>query len=213
MNKYFDTFYDWWKNIDKTIFLIISLLFSLGLFFSLVSTSIIASDKLNTNSYYFFLKHLIFVLIGIFLILFLSLLDQKILIRLSVVLFVITFISLFLVPLIGVEVKGSKRWLDIGSLPRFQPIETLKPFFVIVISLIISLEKKKSLYKISPEFSHISANYNFTLISTRLRTNIINNICLACHYFCFRNKFITFHNFIISCGFINSIFSLFGAKV
>ena len=142
MNKYFDTFYDWWKNIDKTIFLIISLLFSLGLFFSLVSTSIIASDKLNTNSYYFFLKHLIFVLIGIFLILFLSLLDQKILIRLSVVLFVITFISLFLVPLIGVEVKGSKRWLDIGSLPRFQPIETLKPFFVIVISLIISLEKK-----------------------------------------------------------------------
>ena len=141
MNKYFDTFYDWWKNIDKTIFLIISLLFSLGLFFSLVSTSIIASDKLNTNSYYFFLKHLIFVLIGIFLILFLSLLDQKILIRLSVVLFVITFISLFLVPLIGV-VKGSKRWLDIGSLPRFQHIETLKPFFVIVISLIISLEKK-----------------------------------------------------------------------
>ena len=54
MNKYFDTFYDWWKNIDKTIFFIISLLFSLGLFFSLVSTSIIASDKLNTNSYIFF---------------------------------------------------------------------------------------------------------------------------------------------------------------
>ena len=142
MNKYFDTFYDWWKNIDKTIFLIIGLLFSLGLFFSLVSTSIIASDKLNTNSYYFFLKHLIFVSIGIFLILILSLLDQKILINVSVLLFFITLISLFLVPLIGVEVKGSKRWIDIGALPRFQPIETLKPFFVIVISLIISLEKK-----------------------------------------------------------------------
>jgi cell division protein FtsW len=142
MNKYFDTFYDWWKNIDKTIFLIISLLFFLGLFFSFVSTSIIASDKLNTNSYYFFLKHLIFVFIGIFLILVLSLLDQKILINLSIVLFLITLISLFLVPLIGVEVKGSKRWLDIGSLPRFQPIETLKPFYVIVISLIISLNNK-----------------------------------------------------------------------
>ena len=142
MNKYFDTFYDWWKNIDKTIFFIISILFSLGLFFSLVSTSIIASDKLNTNSYYFFLKHLTFVILGIIIILILSFLDQKILINLSVVLFLITFISLFLVPLIGVEVKGSKRWLDIGSIPRFQPIETLKPFFIIVISLIISLEKK-----------------------------------------------------------------------
>tara|TARA_B100000886_G_scaffold146852_1_gene99781 strand:+ start:729 stop:1838 length:1110 start_codon:yes stop_codon:yes gene_type:complete len=142
MNKYFDTLYDWWKNIDKTIFLIISLLFSLGLFFSFVSTSIIASDKLNTNSYYFFLKHLIFVSIGIFLIFVLSLLDQKILLNISIILFIFTFITLFLVPLIGVEVNGSKRWLDIGSLPRFQPIEILKPFFIIVISLIISLENK-----------------------------------------------------------------------
>ena len=129
-------------QIHTIFLLIIFSLFVLGLFFSLVSTSIIASDKLNTNSYYFFLKHLIFVSIGIFLILILSLLDQKILINVSVLLFFITLISLFLVPLIGVEVKGSKRWLDIGSLPRFQPIETLKPFFVIVISLIISLEKK-----------------------------------------------------------------------
>ena len=149
MNKYFDSFYDWWKNIDKTIFIIISVLFSLGLFFSLVSTSIIASDKLNTNSYYFFLKHIIFVSIGIFLILILSLINQKILINLSVILFFITLISLFLVPLIGVEVKGSKRWLDIGSLPRFQPIEILKPFFVIIISLIISLEKKIFILNIS----------------------------------------------------------------
>ena len=142
MSNYFDTFYDWWKNIDKTIFLIISSLFFLGLFFSLVSTSIIASDKLNTNSYYFFLKHLVFVIIGIFFILLFSILDQKILIKLSVILFIITFITLFLVPMIGIEVKGSKRWLDIGPLPRFQPIETLKPFFVIVVSLIISMEKK-----------------------------------------------------------------------
>ena len=54
MNKYFDTYYDWWKNIDKSIFFLITMLFSLGLFFSLVSTSLIASDNLNTNSYYFF---------------------------------------------------------------------------------------------------------------------------------------------------------------
>ena len=46
-------YYDWWKNIDKSILLLIILLFSLGLFFSLVSTSLIASDKLDTNSYYF----------------------------------------------------------------------------------------------------------------------------------------------------------------
>ena len=142
MNKYFDSFYDCWKNIDKSIFFIVSILFTLGLFFSLVSTSIIASDKLDTNSYYFFLKHFIFVIIGIFIVLIFSLLNQTILVRLSLLLFILSFTALLLVPIIGVEVKGSKRWLDIGVLPRFQPIETLKPFFIIITSFIISLEKK-----------------------------------------------------------------------
>ena len=125
MNEYFDTLYDWWKNIDKSIFFLICIFFLLGLFFSLASTSIIASDKLNTNSYYFFLKHFSFVAIGVIIILLFSLLNQKILINLSILLFLFALITLFLVPLIGVEVKGSKRWLDVGVLPRFQPIETL----------------------------------------------------------------------------------------
>ena len=47
-------YYNWWKNIDKFIFSLIILLFSIGLFFSLVSTSLIASDKLDTNDYSFF---------------------------------------------------------------------------------------------------------------------------------------------------------------
>ena len=207
MNKYFDTFYDWWKNIDKTIFFIIGLLFFLGLFFSLVSTSIIASDKLNTNSYYFFLKHLFFVSIGILIILIFSLLDQNILIRLSVILFLITLISLFLVPLFGIEVKGSKRWLDLGSLPRFQPIETLKPFFVIVISLIISLEKKKPLSKISLKHIRFDANNYFTFVSTRFRANVACYICLVSNNFCIRNKFTSFYNLFNFSFFINFIFN------
>ena len=54
MSKYLDNFYDWWKNIDKFLLFLILGLFFLGLFFSLVSTSLIASDKLDTKSYYFF---------------------------------------------------------------------------------------------------------------------------------------------------------------
>ena len=70
-------YYQWWKNIDKSIFLLISLLFIIGLFFSLVSTSLIASDKLDTNNYFFFFKHLVYVLIGISLIFIFSSLTNK----------------------------------------------------------------------------------------------------------------------------------------
>ena len=51
-----ESYYSWWKNIDKTILILILSFFIAGLFFSLVSTSLIASDRLNTNSYYFFYK-------------------------------------------------------------------------------------------------------------------------------------------------------------
>ena len=143
MNNYFDNFYDWWKNVDKYLLFLILGLFFLGLFFSLVSTSLIASDKLNTNSYYFFLKHFAYISLGIIILFFFSFLNQQILIKISFILFVITFFTLFLVPFIGIEIKGSKRWLDIFFLPRFQPIEILKPFFIITVSLLLSLKNKK----------------------------------------------------------------------
>ena len=143
MKNSLDSFYDWWKNIDKFLLFIILGLFFLGLFFSLVSTSLIASDKLNTNSYHFFLKHLVYISLGISILIFFSFLDQKILINISLLLFFITFITLILVPIIGIEVKGSKRWLDLVFLPRFQPVEILKPFFIIALSLLLSLKNRK----------------------------------------------------------------------
>jgi len=121
-------YYQWWKNIDKSIFLIITLLFTIGLFFSIVSTSLIASDKLDTNSYFFFFKHLIYICIGILIIFTFSSISTEQLFRYSIILFFIFIFTLFLVPIIGVEVKGSKRWIDLFLLPRFQPIEILKPF-------------------------------------------------------------------------------------
>ena len=139
-------YYQWWKNIDKSIFLIISLLFLIGLFFSLVSTSLIASDKLDTNSYFFFFKHLIYIFIGIFIIFIFSSLKTNQLFRYSYFLFFITLFTLLLVPIVGVEVKGSKRWIDLFFLPRFQPIELLKPFFIIMISTILCSVRTSNIY-------------------------------------------------------------------
>ena len=139
-------YYQWWKSIDKSIFLLISSLFAIGLFFSLVSTSLIASDKLNTNSYFFFFKHLIYIFIGIIIIFVFSSLKTNQLFYYSYFLFFITLISLFVVPIIGVEVKGSKRWIDLFFLPRFQPIELLKPFLIIVLSSILCSVRSSNLY-------------------------------------------------------------------
>jgi len=107
---------------------------------------LIASDKLDTNSYYFFFKHLLYILIGFFFILFFSSIELKNLLKISVILFFVCFICLALVPVIGIEVKGSKRWLDFLFFPRFQPIELLKPFIIVMIAFVLSSEKYENIY-------------------------------------------------------------------
>ena len=90
-NFIYNSYYSWWKNIDKFIFLLILSLFFLGLFFSLVSTSLIASDKLDTNSYYFFIKHSVFVLLGLIILICLSFVERNNLLNISLLLFLIFF--------------------------------------------------------------------------------------------------------------------------
>ena len=159
----YNLYYSWWKNLDKTLFSIIILLFTIGLFFSLVSTSLIVSDKLETNSYYFFFKHLIYIFLGITIIILLSVIDSTSLLKFSLIFFFIILFSLFLVPLIGVEVKGSKRWIDLFILPRFQPIELLKPFFIIFLATILSTEKR----------ININFKYLFSFLTTLLISGLL----------------------------------------
>ena len=142
----FNSYYEWWKNVDKFILSLIILLFLIGLFFSLVSTSLIASDKLDTNDYSFFFKHLIFISLGTIVIFFLSSISQDKLLKFSQIIFLFSIIFLIMVPFIGIEVKGSKRWIDLNFLPRFQPIELVKPFLIIFISLILSSQKYTNIF-------------------------------------------------------------------
>jgi cell division protein FtsW len=145
-NSVYKFYYSWWKNINKSVLFLIIILFGFGLFFSLVSTSLIASDKLDTNSYYFFFKHFSYIGIGVFTIILFSSLNHNDLIKISKILFVLCLFFLILVPIAGVEVKGSKRWIDFIFFPRFQPIELLKPFLIVIIAHVLSYENKKNVY-------------------------------------------------------------------
>ena len=140
-------FASWWRHIDKTIFSIVLLFFFLGLFFSFSSTSPMIGEKLNKESYFFFLKHLIFVLFAIIIIFFISLQKRESIKKYLPYFFFISLLLLFLVPFVGIEVKGAKRWIDGIIFPRFQPVEILKPFFVLMVAEIISSNFINNLYK------------------------------------------------------------------
>ncbi len=134
---------NYWRNIDKKILICFFVLFFLGLFFSFSSTSSLAGERLNKDNYFFFLKHLIFTFLAVSIMIAISIIKTELLIKLVFPLFIITFIFLAVVPLIGIEVKGAKRWINLYFF-NLQPIEILKPFFILMTVKILTYEKFKN---------------------------------------------------------------------
>ena len=137
----------WWRNVDKEILFFFIFLLFLGLFFSFSSTTSVMSEKMNKHTYFFFSKHLIFVFVSLFLIFSISIQDNNKLIKFLNLLFFASVLILVMVPIFGTEIKGSKRWLDLPLLPAFQPVELLKPLFIIIVARIIIFEEKISIYR------------------------------------------------------------------
>ena len=134
---------NYWRNIDKNILLSFLLLFFLGLFFSFSSTSSLAGERLNKDYYFFFSKHFVYVIFSLVIMFVISIIETSILKKIIIPLFLFSLICLFLVPFIGVEVKGSKRWLDLYFF-RIQPIELLKPFFILTTVKVLTEKKIKN---------------------------------------------------------------------
>ena len=133
-------FNNYWRNIDKNILFGFFILFFLGLFFSFSSTSSLAGERLNKAYYFFFSKHLSFTILAILIMFVISAIKTSLLKKLATPLFILSFLLLVLVPIFGVEVKGAKRWLNL-YLFTFQPIEVLKPFFILATVKILTLDK------------------------------------------------------------------------
>tara|TARA_A100001011_G_C14253805_1_gene819124 strand:- start:336 stop:1466 length:1131 start_codon:yes stop_codon:yes gene_type:complete len=134
---------NYWRNIDKKILFSFLFLFVLGIFFSFASTSSLAGERLNKDYYFFFSKHITFASLSILLMLAISFLDIKLIKKSIIPIFFILLILLILVPFFGIEVKGSKRWLS-AYFFRFQPIEFIKPFFILIVAHILSMEESRT---------------------------------------------------------------------
>ena len=130
---------NYWRNVDKQILVSFFLLFILGSFFSFSSTSFLADERLSKEYYFFFQKHFLYASISFSIMIFISALNTDLINKSLLPIFLIFFIILMLVPFVGIEIKGAKRWLNFFSL-RFQPIEFIKPFFVLIVAQTIGLK-------------------------------------------------------------------------
>lgn len=135
-------------SLNYFLLLVVIILIVWG-FFSIFLISIPFSLEKYGNSWYFGLHQLFFgVIPGILIACLVYKLDLKIFKKYSLLFFLLNLIFLLLIflPLIGVEIYGSKRWLKLGPL-LIQPSEFLKISFLIYLSAWLSQKvgtKKKN---------------------------------------------------------------------
>jgi len=124
---------------DYTLFFTVLLLLGIGLVMVYSSSSVIALKRFG-DSYFFIRKQALFSLIGIALMVIYSITPYQYLRKLSLLVLILGLISLLMVwmPGMGVEIRGSSRWIRILNLP-FQPSEFAK--LALILFLAHSLAK------------------------------------------------------------------------
>lgn len=130
----------WWLSIDNVILFLILITLCLGNIFTALASPIVA-NRIGINSNLFIIKNLIFSFLGLSIILFCSTLNEKKIIDISYICFVILLVLLIIVLIVGSQNKGAKRWIRLLGL-SLQPSEIIKPFFIIVISDILTRFKR-----------------------------------------------------------------------
>lgn len=112
----------WINNVEAVLF-IMAILIIIGTINVFSSSFVMAGNEFD-NGYYFVNKHLISLLLGIFALVFAMRLDYRVWRKLSFIITVFAVFCLIAVFFIGIEVNGSKRWIQIGM--TFQPSEVAK---------------------------------------------------------------------------------------
>ncbi len=130
----------WWREIDRVLLALVLLLMAIGAV-SVAAASPASARRLSTagtslGELHFFWLHLRFQFLGLVVLLATSLVPRDTVRRGAVVLCAAMIVALLLVPLVGSEVNGARRWLDLGM--RFQPSEFLKPAFAVALAWILA---------------------------------------------------------------------------
>lgn len=130
----------WWWTVDRWLLGGISALIVIGTLLITAASPAIA-DRLHLPSFYFVLRHLFYLVPTIGIMLGVSLLNPQNIRRLVTILFFIILGMLILVPIIGQELNGARRWISLGGF-SLQPSEFIKPTFAMMAGWLFACQHK-----------------------------------------------------------------------
>ncbi|MEQ8326578.1 MAG: putative lipid II flippase FtsW [Parvibaculum sp.] len=123
---------EWWWTVDKWTLLMLVCLMIVGGVLALAASPAVAM-RIHLPPFYFVYKQLAFFVPAIVVLIGVSLLNVRQVRRAAALVFAVAFVLMALTPVLGQEVKGAHRWLQLGPV-GIQPSEFVKPAFIVLVA-------------------------------------------------------------------------------
>lgn len=121
---------EWWRTVDRLLLGMIILLMLCGILISFAASPAVA-ERIGLDSLHFTIRHAIFLIPSIVIMVGLSFLNPRNVRRVAFVLFIFSVVALLATLFFAPEVKGSRRWISIAGF-SLQASEFVKPAFVVI---------------------------------------------------------------------------------
>ncbi len=157
----------WFWEIDRVLLLLIATLIGIGLI-AVAAASPAAGERYSGGSVrfselHYFYRQILWLGVGVPVMIAISMMPRERAKRLSLAGAAFFFVLLIFVPVLGPEVNGATRWLDIG-IGQLQPSEFLKPFFVVALAWLLSLREADKSLPIFPLSAALTGAIAFLLM-------------------------------------------------
>jgi cell division protein FtsW len=126
----------WWWTVDRWTLGAVGMLIGFGYIMMLAASPAVA-ERIGSSRDVFILKQVFFLAAAGAIVVAVSLLSPRNIRRVAIVGCIIALALTAATMLIGVEIKGARRWISLPGL-SVQPSEFLKPCFAIVVAWLIS---------------------------------------------------------------------------
>lgn len=121
---------NWWWTVDRWLLSAFVALMVLGIVLSFAASPPVA-ERLGLDPYHFVSKQMVFMLPALAVMIGVSFLNKRNIRRLALLMLVGSLVLMLAALFMGIEVKGSRRWIYLAGI-SVQPSEYLKPAFVII---------------------------------------------------------------------------------
>jgi cell division protein FtsW len=129
----------WWWTVDRWSLAALGTLVGFGLLLSLAASPSVA-ERIGYDGLHFVRRHLAMLPLAMGVMFAVSLQPPRTIRRIAVIGFAIALALLALTFVVGAEIKGARRWINLPGL-SVQPSEFVKPTFAVVAAWLVSEQK------------------------------------------------------------------------